>query len=92
MAHVIERRRANAARYDALLDRGTVFVAPDPPEMYNTYHLYVVQVDRRDELQGLYPAAARGVQTKVHYPVPGFICNAGGYATSARGSGAVRCR
>ena len=65
---VIARRRANAARYDASLDRGSVFVPRDDPAAFNTYHLYVVQVERRDELQA--QLAARGIATKVHYPVP----------------------
>jgi dTDP-4-amino-4,6-dideoxygalactose transaminase len=65
---VISRRRANAARYDALLDRRTVFVPGDPPELFNTYHLYVIQVDRRDGLRAF--LSERGIATKVHYPVP----------------------
>jgi dTDP-4-amino-4,6-dideoxygalactose transaminase len=84
VANVIARRRANAARYDALLDRARVFVASDPPEMFNTYHLYVVQVDRRDELQAF--LAARGVQTKVHYPVPIHLQPAAASLGFGRGS------
>lgn len=68
VAGVIARRRANAARYDAQLDRAHTFVAADAAGVFNTYHLYVVQVDRRDELQAF--LAARGIATKIHYPVP----------------------
>jgi len=65
---IARRRRENAALYDALLDRRAVFVPPAHPEEYNTYHTYVIQVDRRDELQR--HLAACGVATAIHYPVP----------------------
>jgi dTDP-4-amino-4,6-dideoxygalactose transaminase len=68
VAGVVARRRANAALYDAQLDRSRVFVPIDARAMLNTYHLYVIQVDDRDALQA--HLAARGVQTKIHYPVP----------------------
>lgn len=65
---IVRRRRQNAARYDALLDRQAVFVPPERAEEFNTYHTYVVQVDRRDELQRY--LAGRGIGTAIHYPVP----------------------
>ena len=65
---IVERRRANANIYDALLARDRIFVPETPAEMFHTYHLYVVQVDDRDAVQrGL---AAAGIGTKVHYPTP----------------------
>jgi dTDP-4-amino-4,6-dideoxygalactose transaminase len=84
VASVVGRRRANAARYDALLDRAAVFVPADAPETFNTYHLYVVQVDRRDELQAA--LSARGIATKVHYPVPIHLQAAAASLGYARGS------
>jgi dTDP-4-amino-4,6-dideoxygalactose transaminase len=65
---VVERRRRNARIYDELLDREHIFVPPSPPELYHTYHLYVIQVDVRDELQR--SLAAKSIGTKIHYPVP----------------------
>ncbi len=62
------RRRANAALYDRLLDRKSVFVPGEAPKEYNTYHTYVIQAERRDELQKY--LASRGVGTAVHYPIP----------------------
>jgi dTDP-4-amino-4,6-dideoxygalactose transaminase len=84
VAGVIARRRANAARYDALLDRSQVFVPTDPPEVFHTYHLYVVQVDRREELQAF--LTGRGIATKVHYPVPIHLQPAAEQLGYARGS------
>ncbi len=65
---VIRRRRANAALYLERLDPAHVFVPPEREREFNTYHTFVVQVDRRDELRAF--LKARGVETAIHYPVP----------------------
>lgn len=65
---VTTRRRANAARYFDLLDRDRVFVPSERNVEYNTYHTFVIQTDRRDELQA--HLAALGIGTAIHYPVP----------------------
>lgn len=65
---ITTRRRSNAALYDKRLQRKSVFVPPEAPKEFNTYHTYVIQTDRRDELQK--HLAARGVGTAIHYPVP----------------------
>ena len=68
LSSIIERRRANAARYARLLDPEVVFLPAERPYEYNTYHTLVVQVDYRDELQAYLQDA--GVGTAIHYPVP----------------------
>ena len=76
------RRRAIAARYDALLrdsglvKAGTVTVdAQAPigrpqtrPEAFHIYHQYVVRAFRRDELRPF--LTADGISTEIYYPVP----------------------
>jgi dTDP-4-amino-4,6-dideoxygalactose transaminase len=37
-------------------------------EEFNTFHTFVVQIDRRDELQAY--LKERGIKTAIHYPVP----------------------
>jgi dTDP-4-amino-4,6-dideoxygalactose transaminase len=66
--HIADRRRENAARYRAGLDPAHVFCAPCRQIEYNTFHTFVVQVDRRDELREY--LAAKGIGTAIHYPVP----------------------
>jgi dTDP-4-amino-4,6-dideoxygalactose transaminase len=68
LPEVIEKRRANAARYRALLDDERVFVPPCRNEEFNTFHTFVVQVDRRDALQQ--HLRERGIKTAIHYPIP----------------------
>lgn len=65
---VIEARRRNAALYRRLLDAAAVFMPPETESEFNTYHTFVVQVDRRDALQAF--LAERGIGTAIHYPVP----------------------
>lgn len=64
---VIERRRAIAKRYIA----GLADVVECPVERddeFHTYHVFVVQVDRRPELQAFLDK--REIETKIHYPIP----------------------
>lgn len=64
---VNERRRANARQYRDRL-RHLVLCPPDDEHQYDIYHLFVIQAPRRDELRDY--LASRGVETKVHYPIP----------------------
>jgi len=63
---VIAARRCNAALYRSLLPTG--LNAPCRPVEFNSFHLFVVQVDNRDEIQRR--LGERGIGTGVHYPVP----------------------
>jgi dTDP-4-amino-4,6-dideoxygalactose transaminase len=65
--HVIERRRQIAARYRQRL--APVVKCPDEKAgEFHTYHLFVIQAPRRDELQRT--LTEQGIETKVHYPIP----------------------
>lgn len=68
LAEIIERRRANAARYRSRLDPDLVFSPPCRNIEFNTFHTFVVQVDHRDELRE--HLQAKGIGTAIHYPVP----------------------
>ncbi|HEY1727843.1 MAG TPA: DegT/DnrJ/EryC1/StrS family aminotransferase [Candidatus Baltobacteraceae bacterium] len=81
---VIGRRRANAALYDRLLEPSAVFVPPTPAEQFHSYHLYVVQAERREELRE--HLAQRGISTKVHYPIPIHMQPAAAHLGYGRGS------
>lgn len=65
---VIERRRANAKLYYELLDRSYVFLPPCRDYEFNTFHTFVIQVERRDALQRY--LHEQGVGSAIHYPVP----------------------
>jgi len=77
------RRRAVAEVYDAALtDSGAVL--PHVPEWAEpVWHLYVVRVPRRDELQRA--LAEQGIGTLVHYPTPPHL--QGAYRSLGMGPG-----
>lgn len=84
LASVIERRRKNANVYFANLRPSGFYVPPESPSEYNTYHLFVIQVDRREDLQRF--LSDRGIGTKVHYPVPIHLQPAAAYLGYPPGS------
>jgi perosamine synthetase len=61
-----ERRRANAARYDAELEG--VITPAVRPGVTHVYHQYTIRVARRDEFAER--LRARGVGTGIYYPIP----------------------
>jgi dTDP-4-amino-4,6-dideoxygalactose transaminase len=66
---VTEARRRNAHSYRELLrDIPQIFLPACRPEEYNVFHTFVIQVDRRDELQEF--LRERGIGTAIHYKIP----------------------
>ncbi|MCH7846698.1 MAG: DegT/DnrJ/EryC1/StrS family aminotransferase [Acidobacteria bacterium] len=64
-----EERRRVAARYQELLGGHAAIELPiEAPWATPVYHLYVIHVDQRDRVREL--LAARGVSTRLHYPMP----------------------
>lgn len=75
--HILQRvepitiaRNANARQYDeGLAGCEGVTIPPRPgPEVRQAFHTYVIQVERRAELREF--LSARGIETKIHYPIP----------------------
>jgi len=63
------KRRSVAATYNRLLEDADWITTPyEPTWSRAVYHLYVVQVSRRDELQAF--LSKRKIETALHYPVP----------------------
>jgi dTDP-4-amino-4,6-dideoxygalactose transaminase len=66
---IADKRIANAAFYDRSLGKlKQIRVPPRPKDMRVVYHLYIVFAERRDAL--LQFCLERGIEAKVHYPVP----------------------
>lgn len=62
-----ERQRI-AARYLGHLKESGVILPRGIADATHVYHLFVIQYERRDELQAY--LADNGIQTLIHYPVP----------------------
>ena len=63
-----EQRREHAKLYTELLIGSLVNTPVERPENCHIYHLYVIQVPKRDELQAW--LKSQGVFTGIHYPIP----------------------
>ena len=67
-------RIANAAYYDRHFARmPELRLPPRLPNMKQVYHLYIVFAEQRDAL--LQYCVARGIEAKVHYPIPLYLQN-----------------
>jgi dTDP-4-amino-4,6-dideoxygalactose transaminase len=66
---ITTQRIANANKLDEALSKiDGVRVPNRPRNVKHVYHLYIVRVDRRDDL--LAHLRKQGVDAKVHYPIP----------------------
>ncbi len=65
---LIEIRRKNAEIYKENISSNQVFIPEERDEEFNTYHTFVIQCDRRDELRNV--LLDNGIETAIHYPVP----------------------
>jgi dTDP-4-amino-4,6-dideoxygalactose transaminase len=65
-----QERRKIAHRYDNLFQSQTdrVILPYEPPRTKAVYHLYVIRVNNRDQLQA--HLAQANITTQVHYPTP----------------------
>jgi dTDP-4-amino-4,6-dideoxygalactose transaminase len=81
---VIERRRRNVAQYRDALAGLPIFIPPCRNIEFNTFHTFVIQTDRRDELQKF--LAGKGIETAIHYPVPIHLQPAAAHLGHRRGT------
>ena len=65
---IIKARRRNAEIYKKELNRSKVFFIDERSEEFNTYHTFVVQVEKRDKLKKF--LLNKNIQTSIHYPIP----------------------
>lgn len=62
----ILNRRQSAQMYDGALLSSGASIPMVSEKVFHSYHLYVIEVDNRDEVQRR--LLAKGVETKIHYP------------------------
>ena len=66
--NVIARRRKNVELYKKYLDLQKIFIPAEKKYQFNSYHTFVIQVDKRDELKNY--LKKNNIATAIHYPVP----------------------
>jgi len=64
---IIEKRRANAALYYQHL-HSAIKTPPSTKGYFDTYHLFVIQVEKRNELKDF--LKKHQISTAIHYPTP----------------------
>jgi dTDP-4-amino-4,6-dideoxygalactose transaminase len=62
----IQRRRLFAKQYEENLVKHKIQTPVFSSEIFHSYHLYVIEIDNRDQVQVALSNA--GIETKVHYP------------------------
>lgn len=66
---ITQKRLVFGRLYDSLLsDVPGVVLPPRRSDVFQVFHTYIIQADKRDEL--LRFLETRGIETKVHYPTP----------------------
>jgi len=65
---VIAQRRKNVNFYLKYLNPKYVFFPPEKKSQFNSYHTFVVQVDKRDQLKKY--LLRNNIITAIHYPIP----------------------
>lgn len=65
---LILKRRKNAKRYFEGLDNKNIFFPLEQKYQFNTYHTFVIQIEKRDELKKYLDK--NDIQSAIHYPQP----------------------
>lgn len=65
---VINKRRKNAKLYFEKLDNKNIYFPIEKDYEFNTYHTFVIQTDKRNELKKY--LEENNIQTAIHYPNP----------------------
>ena len=81
---IINKRRKNVESYLKYLNLKKIYFPLEKLAEFNTYHTFVIQVDRRDELKNF--LKKRGIDTTIHYPVPIHLQTASKYLGYKKGS------
>ncbi len=65
---IIEKRRDNATKYNDGISDDSVFIPNENNYQFNTYHTFVIQLEKRDLLQSC--LKQNNIDTAIHYPIP----------------------
>jgi dTDP-4-amino-4,6-dideoxygalactose transaminase len=69
LKRIIAIRRNNASYYISLLKNcKNIYIPKENKYQYSTYHTFVIQTSKRDSLKSY--LLKKGVDTKIHYPIP----------------------
>ncbi len=81
---IIKIRRKNVSIYLENLNYRRIYFPKEKQTELNTYHTFVIQLDKRDELKKF--LKKRGVDTTIHYPIPIHLQTASKFLGYKKGS------
>ena len=84
LQNIIKKRRKNVELYSKYLDKKYVFFPTEKKHQYNSYHTFVIQVDKRNELKKY--LQKNNIMTAIHYPIPIHLQPAAKYFGYKKGS------
>ena len=84
LKEVIFKRRRNAKFYFDNLDTSFYKLPFENRGEFNTYHTFVIQTERRDELKNY--LQKKGIGTAIHYPIPIHLQPAAKYLKYKKGN------
>ena len=79
----IKKRRQNVDIYLKNLNLNKVYFPEEKKFEFNTYHTFVVQVEKRDQLKLF--LKKKGIETAIHYPIPIHLQSASKYLGYKKG-------
>ncbi len=65
---IIDKRRQNAQSYLEYIEKEEVFIPREKEYEFNTYHTFVIQLKKRNELKEF--LIEQGIEAAIHYPTP----------------------
>ncbi len=81
---IIKKRRENAKIYFENLNENYIFFPRENEKEFNTYHTFVVQLPKRDQLKKY--LRKKGIETSIHYPIPIHLQPAAKFLNYKKGS------
>ncbi len=84
LKNVIKKRRENFELYRKYLDQKYVFFPNEKKYQYNSYHTFVIQVNKRDKLKKY--LQNNNIITAIHYPIPIHLQPAASFLGYRKGS------
>lgn len=84
LENILEERKQIAEFYLRGIDNPLVELPRVRPGARHTWHLFVIQTPKRDDLRK--HLAEQGIGTSIHYPIPPHLSEAYGYLGYKRGS------
>ena len=84
LKNIIKKRRRNFEIYSKYLDPKYIFFPSEEKYQFNSYHTFVIQINKRDFLKEY--LKKNNIMTAIHYPIPIHLQPAAKFLSYKKGS------